>query len=489
MHRLLKNYINGQWTEATKSGDIEVDNPITGEILCRVPLSTREEINRAIIAAHNAFSGWSKTPVSVRISYAFKLRESLSQEFDNLSRLIVTEMGKSLSDAEAEMKRCIQNIEMACGMPHLIKGYKTPNVVSEIDVETIRLPIGVFGIVSPFNFPVMVPFWFLPYAIFAGNTVVMKPSEQVPLCMEYVFNIIDKLKLPPGVINLVNGNSVVVDALLESNIVKGISFVGSSKVAQKIYLECAKTNKRCQAMGSAKNYLVVMSDADFTQAIPNIITSCFGCAGQRCMAASVIACVGEDTYELTKDKFIDAAKRIDIGNPLDPKFKNSRFVMGPVISGKARKRIIESIEMAAEDGAILLLDGREVAGKYPKGYFIGPTILGNVRLGSRTERTEIFGPVVSMIKVDSIEDAIKAINDNPYGNGASIYTKSGYYARKFEMEANCGMIGINIGVPAPVAYFPFGGTKASQLSDIKAQGTRVIDFFTEEKIITRRFPG
>lgn len=488
MSRLLKNYIDGEWKESPRQGTLDDVNPSTEEILCQVPLSTQAAAEDAIRAAHHAFTSWSQTSVTARTAYIFKLRELINNRLDYFSELIVRDMGKSLADANAEMKRCLQNIEMACGMPYLIKGYKVASVAAGIDTDTVRQPVGVFGIVCPFNFPTMVPFWFIPYALAAGNTVIVKPSELTPLCLEAVFNIIAEIKFPPGVINLVHGDKTVVDTLVESPLVQGISFVGSSTVAQKIYRNCAAKGKRCQAMGSAKNYLVIMPDADIESTIGNMLTSCFGCAGQRCMAASVAACIGDETYQVIKEKFTAAAAAIEIGNPLLPSYRKGAFVMGPVISRKARERITACIEHALQQGAVALLDGRKAMTAMPTGYFMGPTILEHVAPGSNLERTEVFGPVVALIKFKNLGEAIRAINEHPYGNAASLYTRSGYDARKFELETNCGMIGINVGVPAPMPYFPFGGTKASMFSDIKAQGARVIDFFTEEKIITRRFP-
>jgi malonate-semialdehyde dehydrogenase (acetylating)/methylmalonate-semialdehyde dehydrogenase len=362
------------------------------------------------------------------------------------------------------------------------------NVADGIDGEVIRVPIGVFGMIAPFNFPAMVPFWFLPYALAAGNTYVLKSSEQVPMTMAMQFEMMDGCGFPPGVVNLVNGDRRAAGAMVEHPDVAGISFVGSSRVGRMIAENCARTGKRFQAMGSAKNYLVVMPDAKMEEVVRNMLTSCLGCAGQRCMAASAIACVGEETYREVVRRFVDAAREVKVGNPLSGELADEVMVVGPVISAAAKERIEGLIQTGVDEGARLALDGRgvRIAG-CEHGHFIGPTVLADVKPGMTVEKTEIFGPVVIIMKFDSLDDAIAAINRHQYGNGASIYTQNGYYARKFKLETLAGMIGINIGIPAPVAYLPFGGMKASLLADIKCQSKEVINFFTEKKIVTERY--
>lgn len=484
--KTLKNYVNGEWVAPESTGEILVDNPSTEEVLCKVPISTEAEAAKAVEAAYKAFPGWAATPVPKRIPYLMKLKQLLIEDLHTISRLIVNEMGKSIDEAEREVNSCIVNIDMACSMPHLIKGEKSPLLTSDIDTETLKLPVGVFSLICPFNFPAMVPFWFLPYAIASGNTFILKPSEQTPMALDRIFSIIDKLGLPPGVVNCVHGDKTASTELIENDMVSGVSFVGSSHIAGLIYEKCAEKRKRCQAMGSAKNYLVVMPDADVGSTIDNIIKSCFGCTGQRCMAATIVACVGDEIHETIRDRFVEAAKEIVVGNPLDLE-DSEQYVMGPVISERARQSLHDCIETALQEGADLVLDGRETVGHLEKGYFIGPTILDNVKTGSTIEKTEVFGPVICMIKFETLEQAIQAVNDHQYGNGASFYTKNDYAARTFGLQAKVGMVGINVGVPAPVASFPFGGTKDSFYGDIKAQGPRVVDFFTEEKIITHRF--
>jgi malonate-semialdehyde dehydrogenase (acetylating)/methylmalonate-semialdehyde dehydrogenase len=334
----------------------------------------------------------------------------------------------------------------------------------------------------------MVPFWFLPYAIATGNTYVLKASKQVPMTMQLIADYIDKCGLPPGVFNLVNGNRVVAEAFMDSPIVKGVSIVGSTPTCKIVAERCAKTNKRFQAMGAAKNHLVAMPDAKMDDMIRNMISSCYGCAGQRCMASSALVAVGDDLYKRTCEEFIKASKQVIMANPLDPKVADEPMVLGPVISSKSKKFILDMIETGVKEGATLALDGRDaVVPGCKKGYFIGPTVFTDVKPGMEIHKTEIFGPVVVILKAETLDEAIKIINDHQYGNGASIYTQNGYWARKFKLETECGMIGINVGIPAPVAYLPFGGMKESQYADIKAQGKTIIDFFTEDKIITERY--
>ena len=486
--RMLKNYVNGKWVASKSPEAIDVENPSTGEAIARVPLSTTEEVNEAIAAAAAAFPAWSRTPVARRVQYLYELARILRQNEEKISRTLTEEMGKSLPDARAEIKRVFENVEVGCGMPVLQQGDKLIGCSYGIDGEVIRLPIGVFAMIAPFNFPAMVPFWFLPYALATGNTYVVKASKQVPCTMQLITQYIHDTGLPAGVFNLTNGNKRVADAFMDSPIVKGISLVGSTPVCRIIAERCAKTNKRFQAMGGAKNHLVAMPDAKIDEVIRNMVTSCYGCAGQRCMASSAIVCVGDETYDKVTKKFVEASKEVLVADPLDPKVADEPMVMGPVISKKAKDFILGMIETGVKEGATLALDGRDIAVKgCEKGHFIGPTVFTDVKPGMKIHETEIFGPVVVILKADSLDEAIRIINEHQYGNGASIYTQNGYWARKFKLEAQCGMIGINIGIPAPVAYLPFGGMKASQFADIKAQGKEIINFFTEAKTVTERY--
>jgi malonate-semialdehyde dehydrogenase (acetylating)/methylmalonate-semialdehyde dehydrogenase len=474
--------------EAECTGYVDVENPSTGEILARNPLSTPEEVTRAIQSAADAYPAWSRTPVSRRVQPLYKLAALLKDNEETIARTLSEEMGKSLPDARAEMKRVFENVEVACGMPVLQQGDKLIGGSFGIDGEVLNLPMGVFAMIAPFNFPAMVPFWFLPYAIATGNTFVIKASKQVPLTMELIAGFIDQCDLPPGVFNLANGDRVVAETFMDSDLIQGVSIVGSTPVCRTVAEKCAKSNKRFQAMGGAKNHLVAMPDAKVDDVVRNMVSSCYGCAGQRCMASSAIVAVGEDMYKTICEKFVAASREVIAANPLDPAVADESMVMGPVISAKAKRFILDMIETGVQEGATLALDGRglTVPG-CEKGHFVGPTVFTDVQPGMKIHLTEIFGPVVVILKADTLDEAIRIINDHPYGNGASIYTQNGYYARKFKLEVQCGMIGVNIGIPAPVAYLPFGGMKQSQFADIKAQGKAIVRFFTQDKIITERY--
>ena len=486
--KTVRNYINGQWVDPENTGYINVENPSTGQVIGKVPLSTTEETNLAIEAVAAAYKSWSQVPVAQRIKPLYKLQSLILDNKEKIARSISEEMGKSLSDAGAEVKRILENCEVACGMPVLQQGDKLVGCSFGIDGEVIRLPLGVFAMIAPFNFPGMVPFWFLPYAITTGNTYLVKVSEQVPLTMQLITEMIDQVDLPSGVFNLVNGDRVVAEAFMAHPKVKGVSLVGSTRTCRIVAEKCAQTNKRFQAMGSAKNHLVAMPDAKMDEMVRNMISSCYGCAGQRCMASSAIVGIGDDMYNKICEQFVDASQEVILADPLDPKVADEQMVMGPVISAKAKKFILEMIETGIKEGATLALDGRNIViPGCEKGYFIGPTVFTNVKPGMEIHNTEIFGPVVVILKADNLDQAIQIINDHQYGNGASIYTQNGYWARKFKLEVECGMIGVNVGIPAPVAYLPFGGMKASQFADIKAQAKAVINFFTEDKIITERY--
>jgi len=486
--KIVKNYVNGQWREGENTGYIDVENPSTGEILAKTPLSTTEETNSAIQAAAEAYKTWSQTPVARRVKPLYDLATILRNNEMEVARVLVEEMGKSIPDGIAEMKRIYENVESACGMPILQQGDKLIGASFDIDGEVIKLPMGVFSMIAPFNFPAMVPFWFLPYAIATGNTFVVKASKQVPMTMQLITEYIDKCGLPPGVFNLVNGDRVVADAFMDSPIVKGVSIVGSTPTCKIVAERCAQSNKRFQGMGAAKNHLVAMSDTKMDDMIRNMVSSCYGCAGQRCMASSAIVAVGDNMYKKVCQEFVKASKEVIAANPLDPKVADEQMVMGPVISAKSKKFILEMIEKGVKEGATLALDGRDlVVPGCEKGHFVGPTVFTDVKPGMEIHNTEIFGPVVVILKADTLDEAINIINEHQYGNGASIYTQNGYWARKFKLETECGMIGINVGIPAPVAYLPFGGMKESQYADIKAQGKAIIEFYTEDKIITERY--
>jgi len=484
----LQNHIAGQWTDGESHGTLDVQNPSTAEIIARVPLCVAAEVDRAVAAAKATFPAWRDTPVSRRCELLFRFAELLRHNGDELARLITEENGKSLPDARAEVKRAAENIEVACGMPMLQQGDKLISAAADIDGEVLRLPLGVFGMIAPFNFPLMVPFWFFPYALASGNTYVVKPSEQTPCCVQRVAELIEEAGFPPGVFNVVHGDRRAAERLLQSPDVRGISFVGTSRVCRIVAARCAETNKRFQALGSAKNHLVAMPDAKVDRMIRNMITSCYGCAGQRCMASSAIVGVGSTMYRELVGRFVEASKHVPVANPLDPAVADESMVMGPVISARSKQFIFKMIQAGEDEGATLALDGREMVVRgCEKGHFIGPTVFIDVEPGMEIHRTEIFGPVVVILEANSLDEAIAIINQHQYGNGASIYTQNGYWARKFKIETEAGMIGVNVGIPAPVAPLPFGGMKNSLLADTKGQGKAAVDFFTERKVITERY--
>ena len=489
MSKIVRNYINGKWADAENSGLLDVENPSTGEILAQVQLSTAAEANRAVDAARAAFPAWSQTPVTKRSEYMYNFLHLLKANEEKISRVLTSEMGKSLPDSCAEMKRVFQNTEAACGVPILQQGEKMIGCAKSIDGEILNLPVGVFAAITPFNFPAMAPFWFIPYAIATGNTFISKPSELVPLTMEVITELIDQINLPPGVFNLVNGDKEAGVALINNPDVNGLSFVGKSSICKTVAEQCAAKGKRYQAMGSAKNHLVVMPDFEhMDDLIRNMSTSCYGCAGQRCMASSVIVAIGDEMYKKVCDRFIEDSKNFIVANPLDPKVENEPMLMGPVISAQAKRFILDTIEKGVAEGATLALDGRHVkVSGCDKGHFVGPTVFTDVKPGMEIYNTEIFAPVVCIMKADKLDDAIEMINNHQYSNACSIYTQNGHYARKFKLAVQTGMVGVNVGIPAPVPFLPFGGMKNSMICDIKMQGKAAISFYTHDKVIVERY--
>jgi malonate-semialdehyde dehydrogenase (acetylating)/methylmalonate-semialdehyde dehydrogenase len=484
----LQNFVNGEWMDPDARAYLAVENPATGETLAEVPLSTAAAMGRAVEAAAAAFPDWSRTPVYRRCMPLLRLAALVREREEEIARVLVAEQGKSLPDARAEMKRLIENTEVAASMPIMSQGDKVVGCSYGIDGEVMRLPVGVFGLIAPFNFPAMLPFWFLPYALATGNTFVVKPSEVVPMTMDLVFHWIEEAGFPPGVVNMVHGDKDAAVALVEHPQVAGVSIVGRSETVQSVNVRCAQLGKRCQAMGGAKNHLVAMPDANLEHVIRNMTTSCYGCAGQRCMASSAIVGVGDAMYETLCAQFVEDSKNIVVANPLDPAVADEPMGMGPVISKRSLDFIHSTIETGVQEGATLALDGRDITVPgCEKGHFVGPTVFIDVVPGMEIHRTEIFGPVVVILKAKDLDEAISIINHHRYGNGGSIYTSNGYWARRFKLEATCGMIGINVGIPAPVPYLPFGGMKDSQFADIKAQGKSVVRFFTEEKIVVERW--
>ena len=484
MAKKVKNYINGQWVAPVANEYLDVYNPATYEIMGHVPLSQASDVVQAAEAAAEAQKSWRRRPTGDRIQYLFKMKQVLEEHFEEIVQLITKECGKTIIESRGEMLRAIENIEVACGMPILMQGDISEDIANGIDELMIRQPLGVAAAVVPFNFPGMIPFWFMPYAIASGNTYIIKPSEKAPMTMEYVFQLVDDyLDLPPGVLNLINGNKAAVDAILEHPKIRAVSFVGSTPVAKYIYSRGAKFGKRVQAQGGAKNPVVVLPDADMDMSTRIISDSAFGCAGQRCLAASVVVTVGEAKRTFT-EAIADAAVDRVVGYGLDDATQ-----MGAVIDRESQSRIESLIAMGADEGAEVLVDGRQaVISGYENGSWVRPTVLQNVDLNSKMATTEIFGPVLSLIHVNTLEDAITLINRAKYGNMACLFTSNGSAARKFRYEAEVGNIGINIGVAAPMAFFPFSGWKESFFGTLHGQGRHAVEFFTQTKVVVERWP-
>ncbi len=480
--RLLDNYIAGRWTPATAATDVlDVINPATGEALARVPLSGAADLDAAVSAARAALPEWRAVSTIARARKMFDLRERLMARSEELARSVTMEMGKTIADARAEVARMIEMVEAACAVPTTMQGRILEDVSRNIDAETIRQPVGVCAAIVPFNFPAMVPFWFLPFAIACGNTFVLKPSEQVPLTQQITFEELDALELPAGVVNLVNGGREVVEGILEHPGIDAVSFVGSAPVARIVYERAAKAGKRVQALGGAKNHMVVMPDAVIDKTVDGILGSAFGAAGQRCMAGSVVVTVG-DAHEQLMPPLIEATEALHVGDGLD-----EHSDVGPVISCTARDRIREWIDRGESDGARVVVDGRTAGGGDPKGSYVGPTILDDVAPEMEIAREEVFGPVLTVIRAGSLDEAIEIVNASRFGNGTSIFTESGASVRHYRHEVQAGMIGVNIGVAAPVAFFPFSGWKDSFLGDLHAHGTDAVEFFTRKKTVTSRY--
>ena len=479
----LPNYINGRWQNSTAAQFADVINPATGETMAQVPLDGAADVEAAIEAANAAFPGWRRTPPEERIQYLFKLKQLLEDHVEDLARLITIENGKTLTEARAELRRAIENVEVACGIPTLMQGYNLEDVARGIDEMMIRQPLGVVAAITPFNFPVMVPFWFIPYGIACGNTFIVKPSEKVPLSMHRLFELIEQLKLPPGVISLVNGAKTVVDTLLDHPKVRAISFVGSTPVAKYIYSRGSASGKRVQCQGGAKNHVVVLPDADMDTTTQIITDSAFGCAGQRCLAVSVAITVG-DAKHTFRDSIAASAESIKVGSGLEESSQ-----MGPVITRASKTRIEDLIARGKTEGASVLLDGRNAKiPNHDQGNFIKPTVLENVPPGGELSKTEIFGPVLSLVHANTVEEALEILSRSLYGNAASIFTTSGASARKFRYEVEAGNVGVNIGVAAPMAYFPFSGWKDSFLGVMHSQGRDAVEFYTEKKVVIERWP-
>lgn len=481
-HALL-NFVNGQWQRSSAGAALDVMNPATAQVLAQVPLSPGAEINAAVEAGQRAFELWRRVPVTERIQYLFRLKNLMEENLDDLARTITNECGKTYAESAAEMRRGIENVEVACGAPILMQGINNEDIAAGIDEHMIRQPLGVVACITPFNFPGMIPLWFMPYAVAAGNTFILKPSEKVPMTSQKLFALLEKAGFPAGVVQLVNGGRETVDALLDHPLVRAVSFVGSTPVARYIYSRATANGKRAQCQGGAKNPVLVMPDADMEMTTRIMADSAFGCAGQRCLAASVAITVGEARNTFT-ELIADAAASRKVGYGLE-----GGVQMGPVINRDSKQRIESLIGKGAQEGANVLVDGRQkqVSG-YEDGFFVFPTVLNDVNPGGEIAHTEIFGPVLSLMHAASVDEAIAMVNNRAYGNMACIFTTSGGAARKFRNEANAGNIGVNIGVAAPMAFFPFSGWNESFFGDLHAQAHHGIEFFTQTKVIVERWP-
>jgi len=478
----LKNYINGAWCASSATTHLDVINPATTDVLAAVPLSSASEVDQAAQAAQAAFVSWRRTPAADRIQYLFKLKALLEEQLEPLAQTITQECGKTLAESKGELRRAIENVEVACGIPILMQGYNSEDIAKGIDESMIRQPLGVTAVIAPFNFPSMISFWFMPYAIACGNTVILKPSERVPLTMQAIVQLLEQTGLPKGVVNLVNGDKTVVDAILDHPLIRAISFVGSTPVAKYVYSRAAANGKRAQCQGGAKNPVIILPDADIDMTTRIMADSAFGCAGQRCLAASIAVTIGAARQPFT-EAIADVAQSRIVGYGLDDDVQ-----MGPVISAQSQTRIEGLIQQGADEGATVLVDGRQPSvSRYEKGYFVRPTILQNVDPTGDIARTEIFGPVLSLMHLETFEDAIAFINSGQYGNMACLFTSSGAAARKFRYEAEVGNIGINIGVAAPMAFFPFSGWKDSFFGDLHGQGHQAVEFFTQTKVVVERW--
>ncbi len=483
MTATLKNFIGGSWKNADASESLKVLNPASAAVLAEVPLSAAAEVDRAVLAGGKAFAEWRRRPVGDRIQPLFKLKTLMEENLDRIARIITEECGKTYAESVGELRRAIENVETACGAPMLMQSEFNEDIASGIDEFVIRQPLGVVAAITPFNFPGMIPFWFLPYAVATGNCFLLKPSERVPLTAAALFELLEASGFPPGVVQLVNGGRDTVNAILDHPEIRAISFVGSTATARYIYSRAAATGKRAQCQGGAKNPVVVLPDADMDMTAKILADSAFGCAGQRCLAASVAITVGNARSELSS-RMADAARSRKVGFGLD-----AGVEMGPVISAESKKRIEGLIAAGEHEGAQILVDGRNK--KVPgldDGFFVFPTILDNVPPQGEIARTEIFGPVLSLMHAGTIEDAIALVNARSYGNMACLFTSSGAAARQFRSEVHAGNVGINVGVAAPLAWFPFSGWGESFFGDLHAQAHHGIEFYTQTKVVVERWP-
>lgn len=479
--QMLKNWIGGEWVDSLAERNDPVYNPATEEVLAHVPLSTKEDVERAVQAAKEAFKTWSRTPVPRRARILFKYQQLLVKHWEELARLVTMENGKSYGEAYGEVLRGIECVEFAAGAPTLMMGKQLPDIATNLESGMFRYPVGVVGGITPFNFPMMVPCWMFPLAIACGNTFVLKPSERTPLLANRLAELFHEAGLPAGVLNIVHGAHEVVNGLLEHPSIQAISFVGSQPVAEYVYKTASAHGKRVQALAGAKNHTIVMPDADLNLAVKEIINAAFGSAGERCMACSVVVAVGEAGDELVR-RLKEAADGLTIGNGLE-----EGVFLGPVIRGPHKERTLSYIDIGEQEGALLVRDGRKDAATSERGYFVGPTIFDQVRSEMKIWKDEIFAPVLSVVRAETLDEAIELANRSDFANGACLFTTSGANMRQFRETIDAGMLGVNLGVPAPMAFFPFSGWKKSFYGDLHANGTDGVEFYTRKKMVTTRW--
>ncbi len=483
----LKNYINGEWVKSKSSEIVNIQNPATQKVIARAPMSTRDEVDGAVAAAKAAFPEWRRTPPLARVRCLFRLKELLEENFEQLSRTQTMEHGKTIDESRGETRRGIEMVEVATGIPSLMMGYNLEDIASGIDEYAIYQPLGVFCHIAPFNFPFMVPLWFSPFAMATGNTFVLKPSPRDPISQVKLTELMDEAGIPPGVYNLVHGGNEVVSRLLEHPDIKGVTFVGSTPVGRDVvYRKCGETGKRVIAQCGAKNFMVVMPDCNVGGTTAALMTSFYGNAGQRCLSGANLVIVGKDDnfYKSFLNTFVTAASKIKIGYGLDDSTQ-----MGPMQSPDGKQRVLKYIDIGVKEGAKLVLDGRKphINGNYPDTCFIGPSVFEGVTPDMTVCREEIFGPVASVLRAKDLDEAIAICNSSAYGNGDAIFTSSGKTAREFQYRVESGNVGINIGIVAPMAFFPFSGTKDSFFGILHGQGKDVIRFFTESKVVIQRW--
>ncbi len=479
----LRNWIAGEWRPPGGTDAAEVTNPASGAVVAEAPMASAADVSEAVRAAQDAFAGWRAVPAVERARLLFRLHALVDDQFDDLARTITIENGKTLEEARGELLRTLENIEVAAGIPTLQLGDFASDIAPGIDETSVLEPLGVFAQIGPFNFPSMVPFWFAPYALATGNTYVIKPSPQTPLSQARMMELMAQAGFPAGVVNLVHGGAAQAEALIADPRVKGVSFVGTTPVARRIYELAARHGKRVQAQGGAKNHLVVLSDANLDAAIPNLLGSTFGCAGQRCLAGSVVV-AASGVYADFRQRLQAAAQGMRIGDGLDPATD-----MGPVISQDARQRVLSAVDEAAANGAALVADGRAAAADgLPNGYWVGPTVVDDVTPDMRLVAEEVFGPVVSLRRAGTLREAMDMIEASDFGNAASIYTSSGAAAREFAAGVDIGNVGVNVGVAAPMAFFPFAGRRQSFFGDLHGQAGDAVRFFTDPKVVISRWP-